>query len=258
MSIKRGRDFNTYFDRYNKRTRFAFTPSAATVGVMGLRGRPTNRYRSRYSNYSRRRGPYTVLTQSGRHSNPVYPKPELKIYDADVNAASPPTATQFNITNTGTVACVNAMVTGTGVQNFIGNQISVKSAAYRFELDLGTTPVATSGRVLLIWDKQPNGSLATWADIFAFSTYLSFSNVNTRDRFVILRNDQFSLSPQGDQTLFFERFVNINMTTTFVNGQATTAVPQTGALLIAYIADQGTAANQPRISGNIRVRYYDN
>lgn len=218
----------------------------------------SRQYSRRSTGYSRT-GPYRVLTSNQRHTNPVYPRPELKIFDCDQAATTPPPtpAVLTAIPSTGIVVCVNAVPSGTGVGGFTGNQVSIRSVGYRVELDLGTTPVPTSGRVLLIYDKQPNGTLAAWTDIFTSAQYLAYGNPNTRERFVIIRNDQFSLSPQGDQTIFYERFAKINMTTTYASGSPGT-VPQTGALLLAYISDQSTAANQPRLSANIRTRYYDN
>lgn len=208
-----------------------------------------------------RSGPYRTLTNTQRHTNSVYPKPECKIYDADQAGVSPPATPAQNLPATGTVVCVNQLVTGSGVQNFTGNQITIKSVAYRFEVDLpasAANQVMTSGRVMLIWDRQPNGAVPAYNVIFSSASYLAFANVNTRDRFVILRNDQISLSPNGQQTVFLERFVKVNMTSTFVNGQSSAGVPNTGALLLVYISDQATSANQPTITGIVRVRYFDN
>lgn len=254
--FKRQRDWSTPQNSF-KRTRILPPSFTAT----SYRGRTSTQSRSGQT-FFRKKGPYLTLTSGQRHTNPVYPKPELKIYDCDQTGVSPPSAAAASaITNAGTVVCLNKLVTGTGVQNFLGNQVSIKQASYRFELDLPALPanqVPTSGRVLLIWDKQPNGVTAAFTDIFASASYLAFGNVNTRERFVILRNDQFSLSPNGDQTLFFERYLPINMLTTFVSGQAVAGVPQTGALLLAFVGDQSVVANQPTLIGWFRVRYYDN
>lgn len=257
MSLKRARDSTGLPMPIAKYFRSStYTPAAGRIYTG--RALPYSRTRSTYKNYRRKTGPYRVLTSNQRHTNPIYPRPECKIYDADHAGVSPPATAAASIPNTGTVVCVNQMVTGTGVQQFVGNQVTIKSAAMRFEVDLGATPAPTSGRVMLIWDKQPNGAVAGFTTIFSSASYLAFANVNTRERFVVLRNQQFSLSPNGNQTLFFEEYVPINMTTTFVSGQAAPAVPQTGALLFVYIADQATVANQPVITGLIRVRYYDN
>lgn len=261
MSLKRAYDGGSNYPIRafkSRRTNYGRTPMMTSMFNSSFgRSAGISKPRSFYS--GRRKGPYRVLTSGQRHSNPIYPKPECKIYDADHAGVSPPATAAQAITNTGTVVCLNQMVTGTGVQQFTGNQVSIKQCSYRYELDLPATgAVPTSGRVLLIWDKQPNGTVAAFTDIFQQASYLAFGNVNSRERFVILRNDQFSLSPQGDQTLFFEQFVNINMLTTFVNGQSTAGVPLTGALLLAYIGDQSTAGTRPTIAGWFRVRYYDN
>lgn len=244
---------------YNKRykTQYGMVPMKTQSYSRTSNGRTSGYSKSA----SGKKGPYRVLTGASRHTSPVYPKPECKIYDVDFDAEVPPnTPTKLPMTNTGEVVCINAIPTGTGVGNFIGNQVSIKSVAYRYEIDLPADPVnqqPSSGRVLLVYDKQANGALAAYTDIFANPNYLAFANPNSRDRFVILRNDQWSLSPQGDQTLFFERYVPINMVTTFANGSNGTTVPHTGAILLVYISDQ-TADSRPIISGVCRVRYYDN
>jgi len=262
MSLKRARDYGLYPMPTIFKSRRTLNTPYPTSTMNTSRGRTYNPYNSRANYYRpRRSGPYRALTGGTRHTNPVYPKPELKFYDADEAGVNPPANTPAAISNVGTVACLNQLTTGTGVQNFLGNQIAVKSISYRVELDLpavAANQVPTSGRVVLIWDKQPNGTLAPFTSIFQAANYLSYINNNFRDRFVILRNDQFSLSPNGDQTIFFERNVKINMLTTFANLQGAAAVPQTGALLLAYIGDQATAANQPTINGWFRIRYYDN
>lgn len=211
--------------------------------------------------YSRpQAGPYRALTSGGRHTNPTYPRPEIKFIDIDaagvVFAGSSPQV----ITNNGFVICLNQLAQGLTPSSRIGTSVSVKSCAYRFELDLPpltTNQVPTSGRVMLVWDKQPNGTVPVYSAIFTVASYLSFMNVGNVDRFTILRNQQFSLSPNGDQVLFFEGYCKINMQSTWLSTQVTAGVPQTGSLLLIYIGDQSTAANQPTISGDWRVRYLD-
>lgn len=258
MSLKRARDYSVYPLPISKYRRTGYINSPSLSRMSSYFGRSNTSYRSRFSS---RAGPYRTLTATSRHTNPIYPRPELKFYDSDPAGTSPPQISTLRIDSGGTVACLNRLITGTGVQNFLGNQISVKSVSYRVELNLPSASadqVPTSGRVVLLWDKQPNGTLPTFSTIFQTNSYLAYINNNYRDRFVVLRNDQFSLSPNGDQALFFERNVKINMLTTFANGQSTAGVPQTGALLLAYVGDQSTQANQPTINGWFRLRYYDN
>lgn len=258
-SYKRNYD-GGYNNNYNKRykTSYGMTPVSSNFKNSSYKGRSKGYSKSS----SGKKGPYKVLTGLTRHTNPVYPKPECKIFDCDFAGTTPPpnTPVKLPIASGGGTVCINKIPTGTEVGQFLGNQISIKSVSYRYEVDLPASPtdqVPTSGRLLLVYDKQPNGAQASFTDIFANPNYLAFANPNSRDRFVVLRNDQFSLSPQGDQTLFFERYVPINMVTTFANGSAGT-VPHTGAILIVIISDQATLANQPIVSGVCRIRYYDN
>lgn len=207
-------------------------------------------------------GPYRQLTKGYRHTNPRFPAPEIKYFDQYQTGTLPGTIPPpTSIPSTGVVFCINDFNQGPSQSQFVGNQVSTKSCGYRFEVALPSgmeaAPVPTSGRVCLVWDKQPNGVTAGWTDIFTYPNYLSFTNMSNRERFVILRNQQFSLSPQGDECLFFEGFCKINMSTTYQTTLAT-QIPYTGALLICYISDQVTDVNQPTLNGYWRTRYIDN
>lgn len=216
-------------------------------------------YKNGYGNKRYRSSPYNVLTYSDRHTNPSYPKPEVKLIDNNAQGGAYAGNLTTNITTGGSVYIINQLAQGITNGTRIGSQVATRSCAYRYELDLPTTAanqVPTSGRVMLLWDKQPNGATAAYTTIFGTANYLSFMTPGNADRFVVLRNQQFSLSPNGDQVLFFEGYCKINMRTTYTSDAG--SVPQTGALLLVYIADQATAANQPTINGCWRVRYMDN
>lgn len=254
--MKRAADVNwdtsrqKYFKLNNVRPLSSYARNGRTYN-------PSGRYAGRSN-----RGPYSALTYGDRHQNPIYPTPEVKYTDIgqDGNGfAAVPAVTPIG--TTASIACLNQITAGTGVNQRIGSQITVRNCSYRFELDLPNpaatptgVPVPTSGRVILIWDKQSNAALPTFTQIFNVNNYLSFIQPGAVQRFTILRNQQFSLSPNGDQTLFFEGFCRINMRTTYSSG----AIPNSGALLLVLIGDQTTATQQPTISGCWRTRYLDN
>lgn len=205
-------------------------------------------------------GPYRALTLGNRHTNPVYPRPEVKYIDSTQTGAAFISATpaQTAITAAGLGGVLNKIVQNGSTPGRIGCRVSIKSVAYRFEIDLGPTPIPVSGRVVLLWDKQPNVTTTyAWTDIFSVPSYLSFMDVGNSLRFVILRNQQFSLSPQGDQSLFFEGYCKINMESVWPQGTTTAVTPQTGALVLMYISDTAVVASQPLIQGCWRVRYID-
>ncbi|AXL65947.1 putative capsid protein [Circular genetic element sp.] len=223
-----------------------------TTGI----GRTSTRYRS--NNSRSRYGPYRRLTSTDRHQSSVYPRPELKFLDSNALGDPYTGSSPQPITTAGNVYCLVEIPAGTGPNQRVGQQASIHSCAYRYEIDLPATPanqVPTSGRVIMFWDKTPQSNYPTVPQVLTNANYLAFMNLINRDRFVILRNHQFSLSPNGDQNLFFEGYVKINMNTTW-SDQANT-VPQSGGLFILFIGDQGTAANQPTINGDWRVRFYD-
>lgn len=211
-------------------------------------------------------GPYAQLTYGDKHTHPVYPKPEAKCIDMDASGAlSITTITPQPIDESGGIAgqmigLLNLISQGTGVTQRIGSTIAVKSLAYRYEIDLPANPtnqVPTSGRVVLLWDHSPNATATAFTAAFRFANYLSYLDVGSDDRFTVLRNDLYSLSPNGEQTTFKEGYVKINMRASWPSTASPNTIPQTGQLWLAYIGDQATAANQPTISGTFRIRYYD-
>ena len=50
---------------------------------------------------------------------------------------------------------------------------------------------------MLVWDKQPNGTLATTAMILSVAgTACSYVNLDNRERFVVLMDKHYALGPQ--------------------------------------------------------------
>lgn len=250
-------------NNYPRSTSYARTSLTPYVPLAMTRTRVRTSRRP-YRAYRRPRGPYGALLGYSQHTHPIFPKPEVKWYDQNQTGVPPTgTVTPTSMPQTGAIILLNDMNQNANANGFIGGQVSIKSCGYRFEVQLPNdgmnTAVPTSGRVVLIWDKQPNNAVAAWTDVFAQANYLAFTNMLYRERFVILRNQQFSLSPQGDESLFFEGYCNINMTTTYtITGAGATGSPLTGALLLAYISDQPDDTTQPQIAGTWRVRYIDN
>lgn len=228
-----------------------------------LRGKRkmANLYTSMYParSYRKTTGSYGSLTAGNHHVDPVYPKPEVKYVDKDqTGVAFTVTPTASPMTSAGTTIMLNSIAPGATAGQRLGQQVSIRNCTYRYNLSLPSIPanqVATSGRVMIVWDRQPNGAPAAFTDIFVGANYLAYMLPGSAQRFVILRNDQYSLSPNGTQIVFNEGHISINMLTTFP-GAAN--IPISGALLLVFISDQGTLANQPTIAGCFRTRYMDN
>lgn len=195
------------------------------------------------------------MSISTRHNNPVYPRPEAKYIDVGQDGAAYTGPVASQVTQTGTInPLVGLVAQGVGEKERIGLTISIKSIAYRFEIDLSAgSQLACNGRVMLIWDKQPNGNIPPVATVLQFADYLSMMNIGQKDRFVVLRNDMFSLNPNGNSTMYFEGYVKINMNSQYAGS---TGMPISGQPIILFIADNPTTT-EPLLSGVWRVRYYD-
>lgn len=217
--------------------------SAAPRRARSFNYSATSRYRR-----NRRRGPYQQLTSGSRHTNPLYPPPEVKFLDTALAS--------FPISSTGGIGsfCFNAVAQGITGANRIGQQINCKSLSYHLNFDQATaTPESANIRVIIFWDKQANGGTPTVAQLIqGTATINSFLNISNKERFVVLRNITVSLSVNGVNTDVREGHIKLNMLSTFVDA---TSNPRTGAIFAYYISD--VAANFPTVNGTYRFRFTD-
>lgn len=237
---------------YAKRYRNQTMPQSSAISTP----RSSARNSTFMKNYKQRGGYSRRYTGNNIMASTVYPAPEAKVVDNVISPTSPASNPVSPITATGGILQLNPIAQGVGASQRVGITTVAKSIAYRFEVDLGPTPLATSGRVILFWDKNPNASIPAVTDVLATAAYNSFINLSNKDRFIILRNDLFSLSPNGDQTFYKEGFVKLGYKSEYLN--SATVIPNQGGLFILTIGDQGTVANQPLLNITTRFRFLDN
>lgn len=199
---------------------------------------------------------YTANTRT----NPVYPRPEVKWADTTFGTIAVP----ITIPASGSVFVLNSLAQGITSQTRIGSQVATKSVYYQIVFNVGGTPLPNAMRHMLVWDRQHNGGspVLTATDILAGpgTTPLLTAplNLSNRDRFVVLADDRFTLSPNGDQIRYVDEFRKINQLTTYPLETAADNDPVTGALCLLMISDETATANQPTFYGTWRVRYMDN
>lgn len=88
---------------------------------------------------------------------------------------------------TGTVTLMNGVAQGTDFDDRIGRKYTNVTAQLQGSIQpLDTTTGPTHCRVMVIYDKQPNGALPAITDVLTASTSNAFMNLNNRDRFVVL------------------------------------------------------------------------
>lgn len=176
-------------------------------------------------------------------------------------------STVYACDTTGSVTALNLTAVGDDNTTRDGRQIIVTSCHIRGLITNQDASTATSlARWLLVWDKQPNGAIATIANILAAATSISSTNLNNRERFVILRDKQYGvgqIDTTATQTYTIapgvhecNEYVKINARTTYGGTAADIASVATGALLLVTIGNQA-AASGAQLTAATRVRFTD-
>lgn len=170
---------------------------------------------------------------------------------------------------TGSVTALNLIDEGTTESSRIGRRVQIKSVQLRGMVDpVDGSTSACFARVMLIWDKQVNGVIATIAQILSAATSNSFMNLDNRERFVVLMDKPFAVGA----------FSNV-ATTAYAQSPTVHAVNEykqlpansytiydgtgsgigdinTGALYLVTIGNQAAGAGA-RLVATTRVRYTD-
>lgn len=179
---------------------------------------------------------------------------------------------------TGSVTALNLVDEGTGVSQRVGRKICMKSVQLRGQIrpeDALTTgancTIPTHVRVMIIWDKQVNGVIATIAEILSAATSQSFMNLNNRERFVVLMDKAMLVGPQIMDTTATQSVAAVGVAGRIINKykkfpQSTFTIfdgtgagiadINTGGLYAVCIGDRAAGA---AAIGNLvaRIRYTD-
>lgn len=212
----------------------------------------------KYNNKRKRR--YTINSTYNTRTNPVYPRPEVKISDTIFGTIAAP----IQIPSIGTVpVCMNNLGSGTTPGQRVGAQIASKSVYYQFIINFGSATAAVAVRFILWWDRQCNGVLpATFfgAGLLENTTIpiVSPLALGNRNRYYIVADERITLSPQGTNIQFVSGFRKINQLSTYEPTGANN-FPFTGGLFYSFISDEPTSSptTNPTYYGIFRFRYMD-
>lgn len=198
----------------------------------------------------------------------------------------------FSVSTTAFLAALNLVAVGANEHNRVGRRIEMQyvkiTAALTPYGGAHDFPQVDYYRISIVYDRQPNGALPAYADIFqsvdnaGTTTTNAFSevNVDNKYRFVILSTDKYNVQPAdgnahvwgaptsggnyplaGDmtQSLKYEKFLPLKgLITQFQGDSAAIASIATGSLLITAIAQNNTSSSVAvEVQGNCRVAYFD-
>lgn len=188
-----------------------------------------------------------------------------------------------NPTTASNIVLLNGVQTGAAFYNRVGSRIEMKSIHIRGQVTNAITAVQGGVRMLLIYDRQPAGSLPVISDILqsrdqtgaAATTGCSEINLDNRDRFAIIRDTKLftpsvtntanvlTNGPQypGSDTLFdIDHFVKLkNLVTHFKSSSNPTVIGDiaTGALYAAFLTSSGGNDSCWLFNGGYRLRFGD-
>lgn len=205
-------------------------------------------------------------------------KKEWKVYDLGNGGTG--IINTGNISVAGTVINLFLPVQGADMNQRIGRKTCIRTIDVRGNIfcELGNSlqPGNTKAgcvKVMLLWDTQPGGAVATPGEIWNVGgTPHSGINMNNRDRFKVIRTKTMSFDPMlisttatqsyaawGHTNEDFHFYVkNLSLETVFSTSAGTIADIATGSLLIAFIADTSTGLNSDFNTNFVsRVRYSD-
>lgn len=190
---------------------------------------------------------------------PLYVRPTLSVYNArarkmekkfiDVQTVY----SAWNVSRT-YIVLLNGVATGTDYNTRIGREITMTSYYHRMFITDATN--VQQVRCMLVYDKQPAGALPAITDILQYSDANSPNNLNNRDRFVVVSDKVYTISPQGTEIKFVKKYKKLRTITTYNNtGNGITDIA-TGALYFVAFAFNNVTTTT--LSGYSRVRFIDN
>lgn len=171
----------------------------------------------------------------------------------------------LDLNNVASVVPLNLVAAGSSYFNRIGRKIAMESISFEGQIsfinNVGTA-LPDVGRIAIVYDRQPNGALPIFTDIFAdqqafgspTSSTVAGLNLNNRDRFTLLLDKKFLL-PAVTTTVNFGAAAGSMQPSSFsdklVNNGYVREFRKLPALLTQFKADSATPVIGDIASGSL-------
>lgn len=197
------------------------------------------------------RAPKTVTYVAKKKMTKKFkPKEEWKVID---------TAGTWANDTTGAVTLLNGCTQGDDIANREGRQITMRS------LEIKLTNFATSGdgldqfqRVLIVLDKQANGSAPAITDILTANNVSAPRNLNNSKRFKIILDKRFYLnaSTESFSAVIWKKYKKLFTQVQYNTGNAgTVADITTNSLYLVTLGNRIAGVTAGSTQGYIRLRF---
>lgn len=162
---------------------------------------------------------------------------------------------------------------GVGEEQRIGRKITLTSIHGSFIVRLPSvtdlTNAANVWRFVIVQDKQVNGAVASWLDVFQSTGFHSYRNMENIRRFKILFDKRLAINSGGAagdaiaqralETQYYFRFnkkCNIPIDFDNISGSGDISTMKTNNVFV--LVASASTSEPPLVSGTFRVRYSDN
>ncbi len=173
------------------------------------------------------------------------------------------TATFGDILIPARIVHIGGLAIGTDIDERIGRTVVIKKLFVNMQLIPAVGSLTASYRILLLYDRQPNGTLATEDAIFdgvGPHNALSFKEMDSRDRFKTLYNSgliTLNGNAAADSIWNQEIALELNLPQTFSGTSSTIGSITTGALLMVAIGKNAGAGQGHDLITENRIRFVD-
>lgn len=170
-----------------------------------------SKYARKGSQYGRSIGAYTRRVSRTFPPASLRTRVPMRMTGPEVKSVdTPQTNTALASGTTAAFVCVNLPVQGAAFYNRVASRIRMRSLMIRAHIyasgnNLVALLIPTMARIMVVYDRQPNGALPTPADLLTAygssgsvtSTVFDNLNMNNKDRFTVLMDNQVLLPVVG-------------------------------------------------------------
>jgi len=182
--------------------------------------------------------------------------PELKVVDRHTTAAVPPAGSWIPPTQ------ISIVTIGGNINNRVGRKVTMKKLLIRlaFQTSQAIAPLSDATiRVLVVYDRAPNGTIATITSVLDNDSFTSPMNLDNRDRFVVIA-DQMTTQNVGKNNNATQMVINrkFNYESIYnLNNNGDIGDVNTGVLYVMYCKNETASLDGIGVSCRSRVRFTD-
>lgn len=164
--------------------------------------------------------------------------------------------TSTAVGNSGTLVSLNNMAQGDNSNNRGGLSVRNKTLQFKYYCEQHASATNTFVRIVLLIDKNPNGSLVSVSDIFSENRITGHLHNKHLQRFNILSEQLISLNASSTDGSIGKKFIRLENHTKYDESAEQNDNIERNQILLYMISNEAT--NTPTVHWSTRLRYIDN